>query len=147
MKTALRCAACLCAALWLMACGATRQPTRTEILETPRTEYVGLPAALTDPIQIPQAPEPLCKLRDGRPAPCALDGFIWAWNLRHLLELANTDRATAARLGRDAAAGLTGRDERTPPALLIRERKAAPRSGRGSAAAADLRIGDKGAER
>jgi hypothetical protein len=99
-----------------MACGATRQPTRTELIDVPVTQYAPIPAALTDPIVIPAPPVPRCKLA-GQPAPCALDTIVWAWSLRDLLDRANADRAAASRLGREAAAadGLIGRDDRAEP--------------------------------
>lgn len=116
MKTALHCAICLCALLWLMACGATRQPTRTELVDVPVTTYVPLPAVMTDPLLIPPPPAPRCAL-GGKPAPCALDTLLWASSLRDLLDRANADRAAASRLGREAAAadGLIGRDDGTEP--------------------------------
>lgn len=103
--------------LWLTACGATRQATRTELVDVPVTTYAPLPAALTDPLPIPAPPAPRCTLPSGMPVPCTLDTLLWASSLRELINRANLDRAAASRLGREAAAapGLNGRDDGAEP--------------------------------
>ena len=103
MKTALRLPAFLCALLLLTACGATQQPlVRTELIEVPVVEYAPIPAALTTPLVAPAAPPANCRLPDGKAAPCVLDALLREAVWQALLQRANEDRATAAKLGLDA---------------------------------------------
>ena len=117
MKNALHYAICLCAALSLMACGAVRpQRIRTELVEVPTDRYIELPAALTDQLPPPATPPRNCVLRDGTPTVCGLEAVLWSTRWKALLDRANQDRATAARIGREAsAAGLSARDEEVKP--------------------------------
>jgi hypothetical protein len=83
----------------LAGCGETKQPlTRTELVEWPVLVYVELPSALTDPLQAPTAPPPLCRLQDGTLTPCAIDAIVREDAWQQLLERANDDRATSKRL-------------------------------------------------
>ena len=86
--------------MWLTACGAMRPaPVRTELIDVPITLYAPLPAALTDPLPLPPAPPRNCRLPGGAPAVCALDGLLWGADLQAVLDRANADRASAAKLG------------------------------------------------
>lgn len=66
----------------------------------PITLYAPLPTGLTDPLPMPPPPPRNCRLPSGAPAVCALDGLLWSADLQAVLDQANADRATAARLGR-----------------------------------------------
>ncbi|GEM_PF-915750 len=103
MKTALRLLAFLCALLLLTACGATQQPlVRTELIEVPVVEYAPIPAALTTPLVAPAAPPLNCRLPNGKSTPCVMDGLLREAAWQALLERANEDRATTAKLGLNA---------------------------------------------
>ena len=118
MKTALRCAICLCVLLLLSACGAARQQTvRTELIEVPTIAYAPLPGALTEPLVAPPPPPRNCLLRHAMPAVCALDALMWAEKWYEVLARANEDRATSAKLTREASetGRLTERDTRSRP--------------------------------
>ena len=87
------------------------QSVSTELIEVPTDRYIALPAALTDPLPPPPPPPRNCLLRDGTPTVCGLDAVLWSNRWKAVLDRANEDRATASRIGREAAAaGLTGRD-------------------------------------
>ena len=99
MKTATCFAPLLCALLLLAGCGETKQPlTRTELVEWPVLVYVELPPALTDPLQAPAPPPPLCHLHDGTLTPCAIDAIVREAAWQQLLQRVNDDRATSERL-------------------------------------------------
>lgn len=89
--------------LSLIACGAQPTRIRTELVDVPVTVYAPLPAALTDPLPLPEPPEPHC-LQGAEPAVCALDALTWSSELLDVIDRANEDRATAATLGSEAAA-------------------------------------------
>lgn len=74
----------------------------------PVTAYAPLPAALTDPLAMPVPPPRNCRSRSGVPAVCALDGLAWIVKLQAVIDRANADRASAAKLS--AGAVLTGSD-------------------------------------
>ncbi len=99
MKTAMRFGAFLCALLLLTACGATQQPlVRTELIEVPVVEYAAIPAALTAPLVAP-APPPLdCKLPTGKATPCVFDTLLREAAWQAVLDRANEDRATTAKI-------------------------------------------------
>lgn len=100
MKTALRCAVCLFALLWLTGCGEARPSLpHAELIEVPVVEYVSLPAALTEPLVAPAAPAFSCVLTNGKPAVCVHDGLMREIEWQAILARANADRATAAFLG------------------------------------------------
>ncbi|PSD18871.1 hypothetical protein C7E19_01870 [Stenotrophomonas maltophilia] len=83
----------------LAGCGETKQPlTRTELVEWPVLVYVELPPALTDPLQAPAPPQPLCRLQDGTLTPCAIDAIVREAAWQQLLQRVNDDRATSGRL-------------------------------------------------
>lgn len=104
MKTALFCAICLCVQLLLTACGADRRPlVRTELVEVPTVLYAPLPAVLTDPLAPPPPPPFNCRLPNGQATVCALDGLLREEQWLGLLDRVNDDRASAARISRDAS--------------------------------------------
>lgn len=117
MKTAQHFALCLCALLWLTACGARQPLVRTELIDVPVDRYIALPEALTAPLPYPAPPSANCSDRQGRPAVCAEDGLLWILRWREIVDRANVDRAAASRLGRESAAagGLTSRDTGAEP--------------------------------
>jgi hypothetical protein len=93
-----------------------QQPVRTELIEVPVDRYIALPAALTAPLLPPAPPPRNCTLRGGTPTVCALEAVLWSTQWKALLDRANEDRATASRLGREAAeAGRSDRDGEVKP--------------------------------
>lgn len=104
MKTVLFSATCLCALLLLTACGLDRRPlVRTELVEVPTVLYAPLPAVLTDPLAAPPPPPFNCRLPSGQATFCALDGLLREEQWLGLLDRANDDRESAARISRDAS--------------------------------------------
>ena len=104
MKTAQRFALCLCALPWLAACGATRAPlVRTEVVEVPVTAYAELPPALTAPLAEPAVPPLNCKLRSGLLVPCAYDALMSIVDWREVVQQADADRASAAKISQPHA--------------------------------------------
>lgn len=103
MKTALRFGAFLCALLLLIACGEIKQPpVRTELIEVPVVEYAPIPAALTTPLVAPAAPLFNCRLPDGKAVPCVMDALLREAAWQALLDRANEDRATTAKIALNA---------------------------------------------
>lgn len=89
---------------------------RTELIEVQVDRYIALPVALTAPLPPPVPPPRDCRIHDGTPTVCALEAVLWSTQWKALLDRANEDRATASRLGREAAAaGLSGRDGEVKP--------------------------------
>lgn len=56
LKSVLSLLVCLCAVTLLTACGASRSPVKTEIVEVERTRVVRLDPALTAPCRLPPLP-------------------------------------------------------------------------------------------
>lgn len=98
----------------LAGCGETKQPlVRTELVEWPVLVYVELPPALTDPLEAPPPPAPLCRLQDGTLTPCVIDAIVREATWQQLLQRANDDRATSGRLSgakKMSQANLSGGD-------------------------------------
>jgi len=73
--------------------------SRPEIIEVPRVAYRPLPPELTAPIAEPAAPPARC-VADGKPAICVIDALSVIPAYQAKLRAANSDRASAALLGR-----------------------------------------------
>lgn len=87
----------------------------------PVTAYAELPSALTAPLAEPAAPPLNCKLRSGLLVPCAYDALMSIVDWREVVQQADQDRASAAKIsqphadpqgleaGQSHALGQTGR--------------------------------------
>lgn len=116
MKTALRFSAYLFVLLLLTACGEIKQPpVRTELIEVPVVEYATIPPALTKPLVGPAAPHFNCRLPDGKATPCVMDALLREAAWQAVLERANEDRATTAKLGLNATLQPTRDPRRLEP--------------------------------
>ncbi len=64
----------------------------------PVIQYVPVPPALTQHIDMPRRPPEHCAYK-GKPAVCVIDGLLQIPALRGLIKRANADRADASQLG------------------------------------------------
>lgn len=71
--------------------------------------YRDLPQALTAPLPHPLPPVRNCRYEDGTPAVCLLDGLLQIPVYEVLLDVANEDRASAAKLGKADPEASNGR--------------------------------------
>lgn len=89
----------LCLPVLLAGCGQARQPVlvRPQIVEVPVTRYVPVPREYTAPLAEPADPPKACTYH-GKPAVCVLDGLSTIPQWRAVVEKANADRASVAKL-------------------------------------------------
>ena len=95
---------CLCVLPWLGAC--SRMPPRQTppaptVIEAPIPAYRPLPAALTAPLKYPDTPPEDC-LALGVPTVCVLDALLKLDEWKGIVDQANLDRATAAKISAGA---------------------------------------------
>jgi hypothetical protein len=76
--------------------------TRPQLIDVPVKVYVPIPAALTAPLSEPAPPVAHCMLRE-QPAVCVSDALAWIEQWRGVLQQANADRQTAARISGEGA--------------------------------------------
>lgn len=97
IRRAVRGAICLCAALCLTACGLVRPVSDPEVVHVTRTVYLPVPAALTAPTPVPDAPTPLCA-ESVVPVLCTGQIDDWRVEVSDALGRCNADKAAIAQL-------------------------------------------------